>query len=251
MRKIQNKPMDLIIDVGNTRAKCAVFEKDTIKDVFVFKKEEIFLEVKKISKKYQIEQAIISAVATLEESEIAKLKENLHLIELNHETKIPFINLYETPKTLGVDRIALASYAACTKKETNFLLIDAGTCVTYDFVNKENEYLGGAISPGLKMRYQSLNNYTSKLPLLNSEEPSHFIGKNTKDCIHSGIVNGLCNEIDGVINQYKRKYEDLTVVLTGGDTIFLAKQLKNDIFANPNLVLEGLHKILTYNRTND
>ena len=118
-------------------------------------------------------------------------------------------------------------------------------------VNREGVYLGGAISPGLKMRYQSLNNYTSKLPLLTSEVPEDFIGDSTKNCIHSGIVNGICNEIDGAINQYKSRYRDLTVLLTGGDTIFLAKQLKNDIFANPNLVLEGLHTILTYNITND
>lgn len=243
--------MDLILDVGNTRAKAAVFEKDTIKEIIVFNKEEILFEVRKISKKHKIKSSIISAVSKLNLQKLENLHKEVDLIELNHTTKIPFSNLYETPKTLGVDRIALASYAVSKYPKSNVLLIDAGTCVTFDFVNFKKEYIGGAISPGLKMRYQSLNNYTSKLPLLNSKEPISFIGKNTKECIHSGIVNGLCNEIDGVINQYKNKFRDLTVVLTGGDTIFLAKQLKSDIFANPNLVLEGLHKILTYNRTND
>ncbi len=243
--------MDLIIDVGNTRVKAAVFEKDSIKELFIFDKEEILAEVKKISKKYPIQDAIISAVAKLSDEKLEKLHEILNLIELDNETSVPFLNKYGTPKTLGVDRIALAAYASNKYSNKNVLLIDAGTCITFDFVNENNEYLGGAISPGLKMRYQSLNNYTSKLPLLNSKVPQDFIGKNTQESIHSGVVNGLCREIDGVITQYIDKYQHLTVLLTGGDTKFLAIQLKNDIFANPNLVLEGLYQILTYNRAND
>ncbi len=244
--------MDLIIDVGNTRAKAAVFEKDNLKHLFVFDKNKIILEVKKILKKFQIGGSIISAVSKLSPETFKKLHELLvNLIELNSTTKIPFKNNYGTPNTLGVDRIALASYAFNDFPEKNVLVIDAGTCVTFDFLNSEGEYLGGAISPGLAMRYQSLNNYTSKLPLLTSEVPKSFIGTTTKESIHSGVVNGICREIDGVVTQYKKEYEDLTVLLTGGDTLFLAKQLKNHIFANPNLVLEGLHRILTYNRADD
>ncbi len=243
--------MELIIDVGNTRVKAAVFEKDSLIEVVIFQKEKIISSVKKILKKYKISRGIISAVSKLSDNKLQKLHTILDLVELNHETPIPFINLYATPKTLGVDRIALASFAASQYSHKNVLIIDAGTCVTFDFVNKKGEYLGGAISPGLKMRYQSLHNYTSKLPLLESKTPESFIGNNTQESIHSGIVNGICNEIDGVINQYKYEYQDLTVVLTGGDTNFLAIQLKNHIFANPNLVLEGLYRILTYNRAND
>mgnify|MGYP001791323502 CR=1 FL=1 len=243
--------MYLIIDVGNTRGKAAVFEKDMLKKLFVFSKEEIFSEIEKILKKYPIKQGIISAVAKLSEEKLKQLHKIINLIELNNDTNVPFINNYETPKTLGVDRIALAAYAVCNFPNENVLVIDAGTCVTFDFVNSEGQYLGGAISPGLKMRYQSLNNYTSKLPLLTSKEPNSFIGTNTQESIHSGIVNGISREIDGVITQYKNKFGDLTVLLTGGDTKFLVKQLKNDIFANPNLVLEGLYQILTYNRADD
>ncbi|CAL2091984.1 type III pantothenate kinase [Tenacibaculum sp. 190524A05c] len=242
--------MDLIIDVGNTRAKAAVFEKDSLNEVVVFQKEEIISETKKILKKNKIRHSIISAVATLSSEKLEKLHELLDLIELNHSTNVPFKNNYQTPTTLGVDRIALAAYGVSQFPERNVLIIDAGTCITFDFVNK-GTYLGGAISPGLKMRYKSLNNYTSKLPLLETKEPSSIIGNNTNNSIHSGVVYGIVNEIDGVINQYKTKYQDLTVVLTGGDTNFLAKQLKNHIFANPNLVLEGLHKILIYNRADD
>ncbi len=246
----QYERMDLIIDVGNTRVKAAVYEKDSLKELVVFQKNKIVSEIKKIIKKHEITNSIISAVATLSKTKLEKLHIFLNLIELNHSTKVPFKNKYKTPTTLGVDRIALAAFAVSEFPENNVLVIDAGTCVTFDFINK-GTYLGGAISPGLKMRYKSLNNYTSKLPLLDTKEPLNFIGDNTNNSIHSGVVNGIVNEIDGVINQYKNKYQDLTVVLTGGDTNFLAKQLKNHIFANPNLVLEGLHKILIYNRADD
>lgn len=243
--------MDLIIDVGNTRVKAAVFENDTIVDVVIFEKKELISETKKILKKYAITGAIISAVATLTKEKLQELHQILDVIELNHETKVPFKNNYTTPKTLGVDRIALAAYAMAKHSGENTLIIDAGTCITFDFVNADGMYLGGAISPGLKMRYQSLNNYTSKLPLLTTEMPKNFIGDNTNNCMHSGVVYGICNEIDGTIERYRKKFTDLTVVLTGGDTNFLANQLKNYIFANPNSVLEGLHKILIYNRADD
>ncbi|AUC16059.1 pantothenate kinase [Tenacibaculum sp. SZ-18] len=242
--------MNLIIDVGNTRVKAALYEKDSLKELVVFQKNEIVSELKKILKKSKISSSIVSSVATLSDENLKELHKFLNLMELNYETKVPFINRYKSPTTLGVDRIALAAYAALQYPKRNVLVIDAGTCITFDFINK-GIYVGGAISPGLKMRYRSLNNYTSKLPLLETKEPDDFVGDNTNNCIHSGVVNGVVNEIDGVINQYKTKYQDLTVVLTGGDTNFLAKQLKNHIFANPNLVLEGLHKILIYNRADD
>ncbi len=127
------------------------------------------------------------------------------------------------------------------------MIIDAGTCITYDFVNKNKEYLGGAISLGIEMRYKALHKYTSKLPLLEKNIPSNFIGKTTDENIHSGVNNGVLNEINGVIEQYERENPFLTIVLTGGDTYFLAKQLKSSIFANPNFVLEGLNTILIYN----
>ena len=162
-------------------------------------------------------------------------------------TEVPFKNLYKTPKTLGVDRIALVAGAVSQFSGHNILVIDAGTCITFDFVNSEGEYLGGAISPGLKMRFNSLNYFTANLPLLEIDELTDFIGKNTKESINSGVINGAIQEIDGVINQYNKKFLDLTVVLTGGDTNFLAKQLKSSIFANQNLLLQGLNRILIHN----
>lgn len=243
--------MNLIIDVGNTRVKAAVFEKDNVKSLFVFNKSKIISEIRKIISKFNISYTIISSVATISAFKMQKLQNITELIILDHQTKVPFINKYGTPNTLGVDRIALASAGKEKYPKKNILIIDAGTCITYDFLNKKGEYLGGAISPGLKIRYKSLHKYTANLPLLEKQMPENYIGDDTNNSIHSGIVNGVAREIDGIINQYKEKFMDLTVVLTGGDTNFLAKQLKNGIFANPNFVLEGLNTILIYNRAND
>ena len=239
--------MNLAIDVGNTRVKIAVFEKDKLVELFVFQKTKILSEIKEILKKHEISVGIMSNVASISDSKLKKLKDLVHIQVISSFTEVPFKNLYKTPKTLGVDRIALVAGAVSQFSGHNILVIDAGTCITFDFVNSEGEYLGGAISPGLKMRFNSLNYFTANLPLLEIDELTDFIGKNTKESINSGVINGAIQEIDGVINQYKKKFLDLTVVLTGGDTNFLAKQLKSSIFANQNLLLQGLNRILIHN----
>lgn len=243
--------MYLIIDVGNTRVKVAVTETDTIQEVFVFKKAKIISELKKIVAKFPITHSIMSSVASISEKKKEKINDFLQPLFLDSSSKVPFENLYKTPKTLGVDRIALASAAINKYPNKNVLVLDAGTCITYDFITKKGEYLGGAISPGVQMRYKALHSFTSKLPLLETKNIENFVGVDTNSSIHSGVVNGVSNEIDGVIQQYQKKYTDLTVVLTGGDTYFLSKQLKSVIFAHPNFVLEGLHTILIHNIAND
>ncbi|CAM1370476.1 Type III pantothenate kinase [Tenacibaculum sediminilitoris] len=243
--------MYLIIDVGNTRVKVAVFEIDTIKEVFTFEKINIIPELKKIISNFSISNSIVSSVANFTDEETKKIKELLNPVFLDSNTKVPFENLYKTPKTLGVDRIALASAAVNKYPNQNVLVLDAGTCITYEFITDEGNYLGGAISPGIAMRYKALHTFTSKLPLLEANELENFIGTDTESSIHSGVINGISNEIDGIIAEYQKKYPDLTVVLTGGDTYFLSKQLKSVIFANPNFVLEGLHTILIHNLAND
>ncbi|MFT7498501.1 MAG: type III pantothenate kinase, partial [Porticoccaceae bacterium] len=149
------------------------------------------------------------------------------------------------------DRIALASASVFKFPNKNVLVIDAGTCITYDFIDKKGVYYGGAIAPGIEMRYKSLYTFTDKLPLLDVTDPKQLTGNSTEESIHSGIVNGILSEIEGMIDRYKEKNKELTVVLTGGDTNFLAKRLKNSIFANPNFLLEGLNNILNYNLKND
>ncbi|KGL61403.1 type III pantothenate kinase [Polaribacter sp. Hel1_33_49] len=240
--------MNLIVDAGNTRVKLAVFEKDTLVEVIFIDVNELLSEIKKILKKYKITAGILSNVGFIAEYEMQKLQNLVNLLVLSSFTNVPFNNLYETVETLGVDRIALVAAAVKKYAKRNILIIDAGTCITFDFVNDQSEYLGGAISPGIEMRYKALHDFTSKLPLLEKKIAQNFIGMNTNESINSGVVNGVINELEGVISQYKNKYSDLTVVLTGGDTNFLAKQLKSSIFANQNFLLEGLNEILIFNK---
>ena len=239
--------MNLIIDVGNTKIKTAVFEDSKLIHNESITKESFVSDAKAIIKKYECINAIISSVGSVNKSQMAELRAVINLIELDSDSKVPFVNMYGTPKTLGADRIALVSSAIASYPKKNVLIIDAGTCITYDFVNYEGNYYGGAISPGLQMRYKALHIFTEKLPLLEPSEIVELVGNSTEKSIHSGVINGVIDEIDGIINQYRKKNADLTVVLTGGDLNFLSNKLKNGIFANPNFLLEGLNTILTYN----
>jgi type III pantothenate kinase len=238
--------MNLIIDIGNTRSKIAVFDNKTLLHKITTDNDNIDKTVKKFKKKYTLNHSIISSVSNYDTSEIKKLNTYSKVIELDHQTRVPLLNKYNTPETLGVDRIALACAAVDQYPKRNVLIIDAGTCITFDFVNTKNEYLGGAISPGIKIRYKSLHKFTANLPLLDLNR-FNLIGNDTESSIHSGVLNGIVNEIDGVINQYITKFQTLTVVLTGGDINFLSKNLKSTIFANPNFLLEGLNSILIHN----
>ena len=239
--------MNLVIDIGNTKVKVAVFELDTIITAVVCEEINLVKELKRISNQYTFKRSIVSSVKDINEEYLEELQKLPFLITLNTDTLLPFTNLYATPSTLGNDRIALAAAAVCIHPLKNTLVIDAGTCITYDFINAKNEYLGGAISPGIAMRYKSLHQYTGNLPLLSKNEEFNIIGTSTKSSIHSGIINGISCEIKGIIAQYQQDFGDLTIVLTGGDTKFLSKQLKNSIFANQNFLLNGLNNILTFN----
>ncbi len=242
--------MNLILDAGNSYVKIAVFHLDDL----VFKcsesYEDFYNSFLKIIQNYsKIEFGILSSVGAFSKMDIDKIKLNVNLIELTNCIKLPYSNLYKTPKTLGKDRLALISASMINYSNKNVLVIDAGTCITFDFKNNENQYLGGAISPGLNLRYKALNNYTNGLPLLEkSTEPINFVGNTTNTCMHSGVINGVVQEIDGVIAQYNTENEDLTVILTGGDAKFLSLKLKSSIFANSNFLLEGLNYLLNYNR---
>jgi type III pantothenate kinase len=240
--------MNLIIDIGNTYTKLAVFELDKMQEKVVVETVDILKKIKKIKKKYrEIKKAILSSVGKINENDFKFLKKEFKLEVLNHKTKVPFKNLYSTPETLGIDRIALVCASVEKYPDRNVLIIDAGTCITFDFINSKNEYLGGAISPGINMRYKALHNQTANLPLLDIEVPKSIIGTSTNTAIHSGVINGVLNEIEGNVNVYREKYPDLTVILTGGNTKMLSKQLKSSIFANSNFLLEGLNFILQYN----
>ena len=244
--------MILTLDVGNTRIKSAVFEHNTQLEKFVFLKKDFSENINQILKKHQkVTHLIVSSVGNINENDFSELKNRLKIIFIDNKFQFPFQNLYATPNTLGADRMVLAAGAILKYPYKNRLVIDAGTCVTYDYINDKNQYLGGAIAPGLMLRYKSLNDYTAKLPLLTLENPENIIGNSTNQSIHSGVVNGLLNEINGFSTTFEAQNPNFIIILTGGDADFLAKRLKNTIFANSNFLLESLNLIYQYSNQND
>ncbi|GGF76967.1 type III pantothenate kinase [Wenyingzhuangia marina] len=243
--------MNLIIDEGNTRIKLAVFKDVQLVDLMISNVKDFKEAIDNILGKHDIKSLMISSV-TDEVNHIVDDLPVVHKVFLSHETSLPFANLYETPKTLGVDRMALVTGAWSQFPNQNSLVIDAGTCVTYDFINKEGQYLGGAISPGLKMRFKSMSFFTKKLPDLEIPLGTvEIIGKSTKQSMESGVLNGMVFEMVGAIEHYQQKFKDVNIILTGGDANSLCKQLKNSIFVNPNFLLEGLNAVLTYQNKNE
>ena len=241
--------MNLVVDIGNTFVKFAVFDKNTLVFDERFKLAEFTTKVKNLFKKFPgIERSIYASVGATDKKYLSVLTLFCKVHVLSHESKVPFKNSYATPQTLGIDRIALATAAFYHAPHKNTLVIDAGTCITYDMMNDFDEYLGGAISPGLDMRYKAMHQQTSALPLLSVEAPLDLIGNTTKSSMHSGVVNGVCAELDGIIDQYATRFKDLTVILTGGDSHFLSKRLKNTIFADSKFLLKGLNYLLEYNK---
>lgn len=241
--------MNLVVDVGNTLVKLAVYDgdKQILKKTVLksdFDKTLDFIQEEFIL----IEKVILSVVGAFSEKSKAKLEKKYKVVSISTTVKVPYRSNYATPETLGYDRIALVSAAASQFPNKNTLTIDVGTCITYDFLNSEGVYKGGAISPGIDMRYKALNYFTEKLPLLDANAPQHLTGNSTQTSIHSGVINGVIFEVDGIINAYKQENQDLTVILTGGNAHFLRDRLKNSIFANPNFLLEGLNYLLELNQ---
>ncbi len=236
--------MNFIIDQGNTFTKLALFEEDKL---FAFEVVKDFDEQKIISfiSDYPIKSGIISAVKKDFEKGVLK---KYNLTQLTHLTPLPLQIKYKTPETLGVDRMAASVGARAQFKTGELLIIDIGTCVTFDFVNSKNEHLGGSIAPGFEMRFKALNQFTGKLPLIKfNKEKLALIGDSTENSIISGVYNGFKAELEGVIKRYMLQYETLNVVVTGGDRNLFDLAPKNRIFANEFLVLEGLNEILKYN----
>ena len=239
--------MNLVIDIGNTYFKLAVFSKG---DVFGFqhdKNKNFESSIVKTLKSYsKIKKTIVSNVSEINHELLFK-NYKIDFLNVSNELNLPFKNLYETPKTLGSDRIALISSAVFHHPSRNSLIIDAGTCLTIDLINDKNQYCGGMISPGINLRYQSLNKMTSNLPLVGKSGEYSFPSKSTVGCIHSGVIGGIVNEINGFIDEVKGNNKKINIILTGGDANFLSKPLKIPIFADPIFILIGLNKILALN----
>lgn len=234
------------IDIGNTLSKVGIFEGELLLNNVTFKNEDL-IGIKEYVLDKQAEYIILSSVAKSSDELVTILKDLAPIILLSHETPLPFSNNYKTPQTLGMDRVAGIAGALHFYPKTNCLVIDAGTCITYDFVSKQGIYKGGSISPGLHMRLKAMHEYTGKLPLLDYEVIEDWIGKDTQTSMLTGVIWGMVNEINGFITRYDEAFGDLKVIITGGDAPKFVKHLKNNVFAEPNLLLFGLNKILKIN----
>ena len=238
--------MNLILDVGNSLLKIALFKKSQLIQKFKFT-ENYKRNIEDIISENNVTHSIISNVGRIDDSIINILKESTNLLLVSNQLKFPFKNLYKSKNTLGQDRLALVSAAAFKFPKENVLIVDAGSCITYDFKNNNNEYLGGGISPGILMRFKSLNTFTSNLPLIDFDSIHQLIGNNTKNSINSGVINGTISEINGIIQHYCEGFKNIRIILTGGDSNFLLKRIKNSIFADQNFLLVGLNKLLEDN----
>lgn len=234
----------LIVDIGNTRIKTAVFDGELLLE------ERSFTGIEHLTtyaKGLDFEASIISSVTFSE----LELKEKLPFgfLFLSRETSIPFKNLYATPHTLGVDRKAAVIGARCKFPQADVLAIDLGSCITYDLMDRQDRYLGGGISPGLQMRLRAMHQQTARLPLVAMPEKQlpDLIGNSTETCMQSGVYFGMLFEMRGTMEAYMAEYPDLKVIICGGDSKIFESLTKDHIFVIPNLVLHGLNRILSYN----
>ena len=236
--------MNLVVDSGNSAVKVAIFDHQKLMDKLTF---PVLEELRSFMQTGTYEHLIISSVKgdeSLIKSWGAKAG-NQYV--LKKDLPLPVRNLYKTPDTLGADRIAAACGAHQLFPETDCLIIDAGTCITYDFKDRAGNYHGGSISPGLNMRFRAVHTFTAKLPLVSPKAGASLVGDTTESSIQSGVVNGLLAELEGIIRQYQEKFPELQVIFCGGDAGFFENQLKASIFASPELVLIGLNSILIHN----
>lgn len=243
--------MNLCIDQGNTRTKIAVFQDD---GKILFAKVYNFFtkkDVEQLFVQYPEMDVIVSSVAVVEFSVIeALLRMSRFMVVFNSRTPVPVVNAYDSPETLGSDRLAAAVGANYLYPNENLLIVDAGSAITYDFVNEHNTYCGGNIAPGISMRFVSLHEYTNKLPLVtvDKDRTLPFFGKNTRDAIAAGVMQGVVFELQGYRHTLLEKYRSFRTVLTGGDAPYLAEYLSETVICEESLVLIGLNRILEYNK---
>ena len=235
----------VVVDIGNTAIKVGLFYKAELIEKHTVVSLE---EAKDVLKKKRFAHLVISSVGRIS---TASASEWLHDIArstllISPQTPLPFTSVYETKETLGSDRIAAVAGAYSIFPNKNCLVIDIGTALKLDFIDKQGIYQGGSISPGLKLRLSSLHQFTAHLPLLKPSVVNYFIGTSTSSCMLSGVMNGAIAEINGLIERYKELFGSLQIIITGGDAHFFESKLKHAIFAEPDLVLKGLHYILQH-----
>lgn len=233
------------IDFGNTRIKIGFFENDKLVEIF---RTSDFEEVKSLLIQKDIEKCIAVSVSYSESEILEKLNFVKNLYFFNAKTPLPIKNNYATPETLGLDRLAASVGANALFPKENILIIDLGTAIKYDFVSENGSFEGGIISPGRRMRFMALNTFTKKLPLLDSTDIPDLIGNSTESCMTSGVMNGIVAELNGIIEEYIKNLK-IRIIICGGDAPHFETKIKYPTFAAPNLVLEGLNRILQYNVT--
>jgi len=239
--------MNLIIDIGNTLTKLALFQGREMVAFSSFEGVDAKHIIQFCESNLFIKNAILSSVKEYPSEIDLYLSQQYKTVLFSHNTFVPVINRYGTPESLGKDRLAGVVGAQKLIPGSDILVIDAGTAITYDFVTASGEYLGGSISPGITMRYKALHTFTNRLPLLDYYDDAQLIGDDTSTSIHSGVLNGAVAEMEGIIQHYRNLYPGIKIILTGGDHNYFDKRLKIKTFAAPNLVLEGLNLILDFN----
>ncbi len=238
---------NLVIDIGNSRTKAAVFQQGALLERFVWEvcsKERISA----VLANHSVQNVILSVVGPAPDETLKPwLAEQVStVLELDHRTRLPFRNAYATPHTLGKDRLAAVAGAWARFAGQNCLVIDAGTCITYDVLTAEGIYVGGNISPGIRMRFKAMHAFTASLPLVEASEVAQLIGQSTETAMRYGVMWGTLWEMEGMIAATQHQWPHLNVLLTGGDRVYFEKNLKTRIFAHADLVLEGLNTILEY-----
>lgn len=238
--------MNLTIDIGNTRTKVALFNKNKLQETHTWENGD-WSKLSELITNQKVKKIIYSTVVSIDSDIEQWLKNHFYTLELTADTPLPIYNLYRTPQTLGKDRLAAVVGAYELYPQESCLIIDAGTCITYDILNAEGEFLGGNIAPGIRMRLKAMHTFTAKLPLVKTTDIIEKIGYSTESAMQIGGQWGTVLEMEGYIAWCKEKFGLINVILTGGDADFLGKHLKIKIFAHPNLVHIGLNKILNYN----
>lgn len=236
----------LCFDFGNTRLKCGVFNGPVISEVITLENDHDD-SIAALIKKYKPAKSLLSSVIDHNPAMETMLSISGKFHRLDHHSKIPVTTPVGKPETIGADRLALVVAASELFPDNNNLVIGLGTAVTYNFINKNKEFIGGSISPGMEMRFKSLEAFTAKLPLVEKNWNFPLIGYDTRTNILSGVILGMAKEIDGIIDSYSEKYNNLNVLLTGGDSTYFAHHLKNKIFADLNLIFKGLYVISELN----
>ncbi|HEY0040936.1 MAG TPA: type III pantothenate kinase [Flavisolibacter sp.] len=236
----------ICLDFGNTRLKAALFDEETLLDVIVLQ-DQLPTHLEEIIQQYQPQQSILSSVIDHDPAVEEVLKRRTQFHRLSHLSKLPFSIPVGKPETMGADRIAIAAASVFLFPQKNNLAIGLGTCITFNFINQQAEFMGGSISPGMEMRFQAMHQFTAKLPLVKAQWNVPLIGYDTATNLQSGVVLGMAKEIDGIIDAYKEKFGNFNALLTGGDTHLFEPHLKNKIFADPHLIFKGLYAISQFN----